>query len=130
MEDVLLEILEELRTSRTTGAQPEQPVQDAQPAQPASPQPLDTKRLLQIIRNHNEGHKGKAHPFAKKQLLPFYLHVKENDRARWESWNIDAALERRLVQTLCMKPRRTASGVATITVLTKPWPCSGICGCG
>ena len=127
MEDLLLEILEELRTSRTTGAQPEQPVQDAQPAQPASPQPLDTKRLLQIIRNHNEGHKGKAHPFAKKQLLPFYLHVKENDRARWESWNIDAALERRLVQTLRMKPRRTASGVATITVLTKPWPCSGMC---
>ncbi len=130
MEDLLLEILEELRTLRTTGApptQPEQPAQDEQPAQSASPQPLDTKRLLQIIRNHNEGRKGKAHPFAKKQLLPFYLHVKENDRARWESWNIDAALERRLVQTLRMKPRRTASGVATITVLTKPWPCSGAC---
>ena len=26
-----------------------------------------------------------------------------------------------------MKPRRTASGVATITVITKPRPCSGDC---
>lgn len=26
-----------------------------------------------------------------------------------------------------MKPRRTASGVATVTVITKPWPCSGDC---
>ena len=26
-----------------------------------------------------------------------------------------------------MKPRRSASGVATITVITKPWPCSGAC---
>ena len=26
-----------------------------------------------------------------------------------------------------MKPRRSASGVATITVITKPWPCSGSC---
>ena len=36
-------------------------------------------------------------------------------------------LERRLLQVLRMKPRRTASGVATITVITKPWPCSGDC---
>ena len=28
---------------------------------------------------------------------------------------------------LRMKPRRSASGVATITVITKPWPCSGSC---
>ena len=26
-----------------------------------------------------------------------------------------------------MKPRRSASGVATITVITKPWPCGGDC---
>ncbi len=26
-----------------------------------------------------------------------------------------------------MKPRRTASGVATITVITKPWPCASAC---
>ena len=40
---------------------------------------------------------------------------------------IDSDLERQLLQVLRMKPRRTASGVATITVITKPWPCSGDC---
>ena len=87
--------------------------------------PLDPNRLAQIIRRHNEGRAASEQPFAKKRLLPYYLHAKEADPARWGSWNVDEALERRLVQTLRMKPRRTASGVATITVLTKPWPCSG-----
>ena len=89
--------------------------------------PLDPNRLAQIIRRHNEGRAASEQPFAKKRLLPYYLHAKEADPARWGSWNVDEALERRLVQTLRMKPRRTASGVATITVLTKPWPCSGDC---
>ena len=31
------------------------------------------------------------------------------------------------MRTLRMKPRRTASGVATITVITKPWKCSSDC---
>ena len=88
---------------------------------------LDTKQLLHIIRTHNEGRGPADRPFAKKQLLPYYLRVKETDHARWASWDIDSDLESRLVRTLRMKPRRTASGVATITVLTKPWPCSGEC---
>lgn len=33
----------------------------------------------------------------------------------------------RLVRLLQAKPRRSASGVATVTVLTKPWPCGGGC---
>ena len=40
---------------------------------------------------------------------------------------MDPGLERRLLRTLRMKPRRTASGVATITVLTRPQPCSSNC---
>ena len=47
--------------------------------------------------------------------------------ARWESWGVDEALERDLVRTLRMKPGRTASGVATVTVLTKPWACASEC---
>ena len=31
------------------------------------------------------------------------------------------------MRLLQLKPRRTASGVATISVLTKPWPCGGAC---
>lgn len=38
-----------------------------------------------------------------------------------------AELEERLLAVLRMKPRRSASGVATITVITKPWPCGGDC---
>ena len=64
---------------------------------------------------------------AKRQLLPYCRRVREEDPARWASWNVDPELERRLFSALRVKPRRTASGVATITVITKPWPCSGDC---
>ena len=64
---------------------------------------------------------------AKRRLLPFYQRVKREEPARWAAWNVDSDLERQLLQVLRMKPRRTASGVATITVITKPWPCSGDC---
>lgn len=64
---------------------------------------------------------------AKRRLLPFYQRVKRDDPARWRAWGVTPELERRLLATLRMKPRRTASGVATITVITKPWPCSGRC---
>lgn len=65
--------------------------------------------------------------FAKRRLLPFYQQVKSDDRARWESWGVTPELEKQLLSVLRMKPRRSASGVATITVITKPWPCGGDC---
>ncbi|MDR1713468.1 MAG: tRNA uridine(34) 5-carboxymethylaminomethyl modification radical SAM/GNAT enzyme Elp3 [Coriobacteriales bacterium] len=111
MEALLLEILSELRAASSVLER------------------LDDERLEQIIHRHNRGRSvsdGLAH-FAKKHLLPYYLDVRESDPQRWTSWQIDAALEQRLFATLRVKPRRTASGVATITVLTKPWPCAGDC---
>lgn len=71
--------------------------------------------------------RGAAQPPAKRQLLPFYLRTKQEDPARWGSWQITPDLERELLRVIRIKPRRTASGVATITVITKPWPCSGDC---
>lgn len=139
MEDLLLEILEELRNMRASSSSDlcasgtggtrasNMPLENDSHSTAAQPRQLDTNQLLQIIRRHNEGRGPANRPFAKKQLLPYYLRVKETDRARWLSWNIDADLEGCLVRTLRMKPGRTASGVATITVLTKPWPCSGEC---
>jgi elongator complex protein 3 len=88
---------------------------------------LDDERLAKLIRRHNRGLENGSRHFSKKRLLPYYLRVKEMDFGRWESWGIDEAMERRLLQTLQVKPRRTASGVATITVITKPWKCSGSC---
>lgn len=71
--------------------------------------------------------RGAAQPPAKRQLLPFYLRTKKEDPERWASWRISPDLERELLRAIRIKPRRTASGVATITVITKPWPCSGDC---
>lgn len=89
--------------------------------------PLAPDELDRIIRTRNREVKGPVRHVAKKMLLPYYQDAKAHDRARWESWGVDDALEARLVRTLQMKPRRTASGVATVTVLTKPWPCSSAC---
>ncbi len=89
--------------------------------------PLDANALDRIIRARNRELRGPVRAVAKKKLLPFYQQVKEADPVLWRSWDIDDALEERLVRTLRMKPMRTASGVATVTVLTKPWPCSSAC---
>ncbi|MDR1082326.1 MAG: radical SAM protein [Coriobacteriales bacterium] len=105
MEALLLEILTELREKGC----------------------LDDKRFAQIIHRHNKRLSGTERQFSKKRLLPYYLKVKETDLARWAGWNIDQATEKRLCQVLRVKPRRTASGVATITVITKPWRCSSDC---
>ncbi|MDR2108871.1 MAG: GNAT family N-acetyltransferase [Coriobacteriales bacterium] len=107
MEALLREILDWLRTGDFVGA--------------------DEKRLAQLILRHNRGRGDNRHHFAKKRILPFYFKVKETEPERWAAWHVDPELERRLVRLLRVKPRRTASGVATLTVLTKPWPCANDC---
>ena len=88
---------------------------------------LNDKQLAQIIRKHNRNLTENSRHYAKKRLLPYYLKVKEDSPELWGSWNISTELERQLMSTLRIKPRRTASGVATITVITKPWKCSNEC---
>ncbi|MCL2503828.1 MAG: GNAT family N-acetyltransferase [Coriobacteriia bacterium] len=93
---------------------------------------LDDKALTRIIRAHSKGlgdrdpaSRGQYHP--KRKLLAYYFRTKESDPKRWASWRIDQATEKHLLRALRVKPRRTASGVATITVITKPWKCSSNC---
>ena len=105
METILLEILELLRDTK----------------------PVGESAVSKIIRRHNRHISDISQHFSKKRLLPFYLKIKEQDPARWATWKVDAATERRLIQALRVKPRRTASGVAIITVITKPWRCSSDC---
>lgn len=105
MEDILLDILERLR----------------------SDEDVDGKTLENILRAHNRNRTDNSTHYSKKQLLPFYLKMKEADPDHWARWDIDPALEKQLVGLLQIKPRRTASGVATITVLTKPGTCSSEC---
>ncbi len=89
--------------------------------------PLPGDELARIILDHIKRTGATRSACSKRRLLPFYLHVKQTDPARWESWGIDAALEEDLVRTVRVKPRRTASGVATVSVITRPGPCAGTC---
>ena len=86
--------------------------------------PVDDAVVTKLV---HAASRGAAQPPAKRQLLPFYLRTKKEDPERWASWQISPDLERELLRVIRIKPRRTASGVATITVITKPWPCSGDC---
>ena len=88
---------------------------------------LDDRELRSIIRKANKEHGGSGNAFAKRKLMPFYLRAKAAGDGRWESWGITPELEQRLVRTIQMKPRRSASGVATISVITKPWSCGNDC---
>ena len=90
-------------------------------------QDVDAAWLDKLVRRHNRAAHDAARRVAKRRLLPFYLKVKADDPERWRSWNVGEATDAALMRLLQAKPRRTASGVATITVLTKPWPCSGAC---
>ena len=125
MESVILEIVSELRAAAEEVAAAGEAA--IAPASAPASAPLASKRLEQIIRAHNKGLPPDARPVAKKRLLPFYLRVKEQEPERWASWGIGGWTEQQLIATLQVKARRTASGVATITVLSKPWPCQGDC---
>lgn len=89
--------------------------------------PLAPDALDRIIRARNREMAGPVRYVAKKKLLPFYQEAKEHRPEQWRTWGVSPAEEALLVRTLQVKPRRTASGVATVTVLTKPWPCSSAC---
>ena len=89
--------------------------------------PLAPDALDRIIRARNREVAGPVRYMAKKKLLPFYQEAKEHRPEQWRTWGVSPAEEALLVRTLQVKPRRTASGVATVTVLTKPWPCSSAC---
>ncbi|MEQ2957646.1 elongator complex protein 3 [Slackia piriformis] len=105
MDTILLEIIEEIRRGTT----------------------VDHKVLARILHEHNKDLKDNRDHFAKKHLLPYYFNAKNTKKELWRSWNVDEQTERALIAALQMKPRRTASGVATITVITKPWFCGSDC---
>ena len=105
MEDIILQILDRLRAGEH----------------------VDDRALVRLIHAEARREGADKRSLAKRRLLPFYQRVKREEPARWQSWGVTPELERELLQVLRMKPRRTASGVATITVITKPWPCSGDC---
>ena len=113
MDELILDILKQLRDS-SQGA-------------------LDTHQLEMLINSHNSGIDSSAHStereklIPKRAILPYFLQVKQNNDELWQSWNVTSELEERFIRSVRMKPRRTASGVATITVITRPHTCSSNC---
>lgn len=94
---------------------------------------LDTHQLEMLINSHNSGIDSSSHStereklIPKRAILPYFLQVKQNNDELWQSWNVTSELEERFIRSVRMKPRRTASGVATITVITRPHTCSSNC---
>ena len=113
MDELILDILKQLRDG-SQGA-------------------LDTHQLEMLINSHNSGIDSSAHStereklIPKRAILPYFLQVKQNNNELWQSWNVTPELEERFIRSVRMKPRRTASGVATITVITRPHTCSSNC---
>ena len=113
MDELILDILQQLRDC-SQGA-------------------LDTHQLEMLINSHNSGIDSSAHStereklIPKRAILPYFLQVKQNNDELWQSWNVTPELEERFIRSVRMKPRRTASGVATITVITRPHTCSSNC---
>ena len=113
MDELILDILQQLRDG-SQGA-------------------LDTHQLEMLINSHNSGIDSSAHNtereklIPKRAILPYFLQVKQNNNELWQSWNVTSELEERFIRSVRMKPRRTASGVATITVITRPHTCSSNC---
>lgn len=113
MDELILDILQQLRDG-SQGA-------------------LDTHQLEMLINSHNSGIDSSAHStereklIPKRAILPYFLQVKQKNNELWQSWNVTPELEDRFIRSVRMKPRRTASGVATITVITRPHTCSSNC---
>ena len=70
--------------------------------------------LLKAVRQHplQAGH------VSKSALVAAYYHLVESG-----DWEADEAI----LAAIRLKPVRTLSGVTTVTVLTKPYPCPGKC---
>lgn len=111
MEELLLDIVAHLR---------ELPAERSHDA-------LTRAELDALWRKHNRGIRNNEKHLSKRYILPYYQKVKQNDPEHWQRWNIDSTLEKRLIRTIQMKPHRTGSGVATITVITRPQTCSSNC---
>jgi len=65
----------------------------------------------------------RKHPVEEGYLSKFALVAAYNQLVESGEWEADEAL----LAAIRLKPVRTLSGVTTVTVLTKPYPCPGAC---
>lgn len=87
----------------------------------------DARWLDKLLRGLNRKSHDPGRHVAKRRLLPYYLQQKAQRTDVWRGWNVSEATDDAIVALLRAKPRRTASGVATVTVLMGTWPCGSDC---
>jgi elongator complex protein 3 len=78
--------------------------------------PRDGDALLRVLKRHPKD--GRA-IFSKSEIIRGYRHLEARHALR--------TIDPHFVDKLRAKPIRTESGVAPVTVLTKPFPCPGEC---
>ncbi len=76
--------------------------------------PFEPEDMARLLRKYPRAHG----QFAKDQIIAAYRRFCDEGRLTFD---------RETLRRLQMKPIRTLSGVATVTVLTKPFPCPGEC---
>lgn len=88
---------------------------------------LDSKALDLFLRSYNKRDHDPDRRISKRRLLSFYMSERRANSSYYQSLETSPAEHDLLLGLLRAKPRRTASGVATVSVLTMPWPCKGDC---
>ncbi|MDR1861810.1 MAG: tRNA uridine(34) 5-carboxymethylaminomethyl modification radical SAM/GNAT enzyme Elp3 [Candidatus Ancillula sp.] len=88
---------------------------------------VDKRVLNRIISDFNRGVVLHTEKVMKRQLYPHFVKLQKARQGLAQEWELGHDDEAKLLQAIRMKPRRTASGVATITVMTKPWQCGSSC---
>ncbi len=88
---------------------------------------ITPKQLERILRQQSRKLADPSQRLSKRALMGWYMQQRARRSAFWVSLQLDKAHDDALIRLLRAKPRRTASGVATVTVLTKPWPCRADC---
>jgi elongator complex protein 3 len=78
--------------------------------------PLDREKILKLQKKH---HLPNGHMLSKTDIIAVYKVLAGKHGLK--------PYQEKVVRQLQMKPVRTVSGVAPVTVLTKPFPCPGQC---
>lgn len=93
----------------------------------ASAGDINAKELERLFRKANSRTGLASATVTKRRMLPYYLRLKASDPKRLAEFGITDEADIRICKALRAKPRRSASGVATVTILAKPEVCSGRC---
>jgi elongator complex protein 3 len=82
---------------------------------------IDNHVIKQVVMKHAVKDSDTNRRYAKKNIVPYLI------KHSAKHFNATSEEMQKLLNALQIKPRRTASGVATITVMTKPWTCASAC---